>query len=52
MDKVYLKYYTSFKRKKEKLHERAGYVTGSRFEKMLDEVRVLQELEDFCFKKL
>lgn len=52
-DKLYWKkYYIHFKTKREKMHERAGYITGARFEKMLDEIRVLQKLEDFCYKKI
>ena len=45
-------YYIYFKTKREKMHERAGYVIGSKFEKMLDEIRVLQDLEDYCYKKI
>lgn len=52
-DKLYWeKYYIYFKTKREKMHERAGYVTGSKFEKMLDEIRILQQLEDFCYKNI
>ena len=52
-DKLYWeKYYIYFKTKREKMHERAGYVTVARFEKLLDEIRVLQKLEDFCYKKI
>jgi len=34
------------------MHERAGYVIGPRFERLLDEIRVLQDLEDYCYKKI
>jgi hypothetical protein len=47
--KLWKKYQQSFQNKANKLHEKAGYEQNERkFEKMLDEVRILSELSDYC----